>query len=1513
MESNEKQLISSLVKVLIEDKNQNQQLVLHSLYIIPHYKYILNFLSDLLSKTQDNEVKIKIALLYFHYILEKSELLENIDNSILFDQYKKLICETPTLKSIDDYKIFSDVMVLLIGKLTSFTENSFYSLIISWSNQNTKIALFALSEVYCSFSGSCIINIMSNFNNELSTLAPLGFWLSSHTFNGIDDKARTSFSLNNSQVLIANCIKACISNENNGLSPDSIKLGFFVFGSVLHFLTEEDSVAFYLQILPFINPAINLENYTEKEKSFIRLKAIEALENLPISDNISLNNKKQISKIINLFGKHIKFFFDDISNAILSFIEKRMNEKIKIESIISKMFKDSSLTLCATMLSCKFNLVSKFYREIFPIQCNTEEQANAACSAILYLNEQKQLEGNISSQALVTLLSASKFECSNLLKIIPPSLDILFNFLSYEQVVNEFYNNCLLLLEHNKSLTGRIILVFISYLEQKNKENKDLSLVLKQTNEKFISNFYPFLKKFILCKNDDPLCISYISFLAFLNSTITGYFIDFKKYFCSPLLIIIKEFIPQHIHELLYKTAKNEYDLSRNSPNSENSTHQAITSGIIAFSLKSSKEINPSDIIGLMLTNPFFNFLLEKFFVSLIYLDPNQFVEYFVTLASSSNDNDSTFFQRAIKTFFFQPTMQNMKFSRNTVMSILNNISDFKMNSKNLSALFSLFENIYDYNIISLTTLSKLSKQHVKCQISEKFVHFIISSNSFYEVIPDFLYNIENFNEKLLRISFETFFQYASNEKNTIKRMITSAFDNLQPPENVYNAIVNQLLSASNIFKIIDYSQELSKRKDIPSKYFSKLALKLVQNALSNDEHVRTQCFKSLRNIFSKQTHDSKSKSDETEFINHLKKLTFNEMVDKLVVFFEKYIVDSPEFEDVAQEMVNSMFSIKPIEIPIAVLIFSICKSNLYTKLFLEDSQLILYLTKEGNSKYGMIKYFINNSLQQIIEKNMNNFLNTVCIQDMNNEFTRKFLSSQVKKGNFHHEIINFTFFQFVKSDGVSSLALINDNDVNYGKVQLFSILCSSNHDHKNDLKLIWLACIVFSSYFSSNRNLSILSRNECRSLINMSLKNIFSRLRFDCPKIEERDFLLVESFSKRIAQFVFTLTLSDIKEFIEIRKEFENNKKQPISITVIITFVLSYILKLFIRLRNIHFVSQNSNSNYSMNWIHDSKGEKGNDIEISNSSSNQEYSDEINTGDDSTIGAGNKIYIENQKSKIDKTLSQNQDLAELANDIATFSVSSNDECCRILTAKFASLFTVSNLKIFPDEGKEKLLISTIRSLIIPDKNTQNSNLIFLSMILTVCPQKYIKKEVNRLFDAITRCFDLKEIVGIEILLDSIFSIIKVDSSIEPFNNMSHISIARLFILIVNDNAVIREKSLTILEILSSTNYQENIDNTDIEKLYLNIIKGLVNKIGDEAVTFFGNFFVEWCTKNGFNNYAMSLILSIVQVLKENTSSSNKFINQFFIKTNNALISHVTNPQSPYQKVSIEILSLLMK
>ena len=250
------------------------------------------------------------------------------------------------------------------------------------------------------------------------------------------------------------------------------------------------------------------------------------------------------------------------------------------------------------------------------------------------------------------------------------------------------------------------------------------------------------------------------------------------------------------------------------------------------------------------------------------------------------------------------------------------------------------------------------------------------------------------------------------------------------------------------------------------------------------------------------------------------------------------------------------------------------------------------------------------------------------------------------------------------------------------------------------------------------------------------------------------------------------------------------------------------------------------------------------------------------------------------------------------------------DDACRVVSAKFASLFTVNNLQLFSDEGKKNLLIVSLRSLITPEAATQNSCIIFLSMILAVCPSESIIQQKSKLLDAITRCFDLKKIVGIEILLDSIQSIISIDPDVEPFNNMGLISIPWFLILSVNERELVRKKSSKILLDLSSSKNSQS-DEFDANNCYPQIVNGFIQKLGEDVMIVFGNFLIDWSSKNGFNVFSMKLIYQITVAIKNNGNKNS--IEKILNKAVQTLMPIVNDSNNSLQAFAIEILSVLME
>ncbi|OHT15239.1 hypothetical protein TRFO_14266 [Tritrichomonas foetus] len=1443
MESIEKQLITSLITILITSQTTDSTTIYHSLKRLPQFQTAANYMIDLLTKSTDLNVKTRSAKLYFNYIKEKSHQLSTLDHSIIFDHFKTLVCETPPLSSIDDYKLYAEGLILLIKSMTTFSPSSLYSTIISWSNDFTATALYALSTIDESFIGHCLSTIVLNYNEKMSTIAPLSFLFQSFTQETVNATVSEFFVSKNVLKKVQDTIIEFFKTTDD-TQELKFTLGFSLLGSILHFLPDADSRSFYLNISHHIfNIVKNCDNK-------MRITALEALCNLPVTDGDgTFNVAMQISSIVPAFAKSITDFDGDAANRLIDFIDRRSIEKCQFAEIIKQLFDYPDQVNSAALLACRYDLVEKFNSQIFPEICENEIQGLTCCFAIEYLNDHHKLERSASKSIIKTILSATKFQNRILNKELPRSFDQLLSVLKLEDVLIEFYENCHFLLD-SITMVDKIISILISFSNQQ-KEFNGLEKIA--SDESFSEKVYPFLLKFVVSEKDTKLFLSYLFIIGFLNSAKTGKLVDVGSLSDYPISQIFEILIPESCIDILHEKALQDID-------------KIEGASIVAISLKNTSKPNPATITqSIMNKNPFNDLLFERFFSSAAYLNSDETIKYLaqITLFEDKKE-ESTFIKRTMMSFFFQEMPPTPKFNPETLLNILNYVSTLKMKPSSVSLLFRLFNSIYDNDGKSLFIFTKLCKQHQKCNISDQFIQFIITSDFFVETIPDFLYHVEELGSEILCKALNTYFTFSSSQN--FRLFCESAFANYQiknekddestinnsNSENTeqlcFNLLAEQLLKKTDIYKMMSFALQLCQYRIIgcSKETISKLTIQTAMNILSNDDNLKTLCQNVLQEMYLK---------DKNELpVNQITSVPFNEAVDNICLFFD-VIVESEIFQEFSEAIINMICEVTPIELPIAALALSICKKQKFSQ------KLILYLTKEGYTNHAFIKYLVENAISEAINShNYQDFIDTlVTNNDLSNKFSRELIVKQFKfNENYHKELINYVFSLFMKDFKTK----LNDNDVQTGKVQLYLLICASNTVKEDDYRLIWLSCFVFSNFYRSANHLSIIPKRECRVVLNNSIKSIFSRLRFECPEIEDRDVVLIESFAKRIAQFIFSLTTEDIKAVFKARKEIHFKKIIPSDIIVVSTLVLSYLLKLYSRLKHPNTSSTNLNLLLNEN----------------NQNTNQESQESNN----------------NNKQKNN----EDEELDYLTTDIAELSIFGKDEACRIISAKFATLFTGSNLKLFSEENRQKLLNCAIRSLITPDKITQNPNVIFLSTLLTVTPKESIFKEKKRLLESITKCFDMKEIVGIEILLDSLQSIVSVDPAIEPFNNMGQISIPRLFILSVNDSEVIRRKSTEILKLLSRND---------------DFITGFVEILGIDAVTIFGNFFVDWSSKNGLNKYSLELLVKISHALKSKTNKNT--IANFLKKVGAILLPIVydSGSNSSLQALSIEILSVLME
>jgi hypothetical protein len=253
---------------------------------------------------------------------------------------------------------------------------------------------------------------------------------------------------------------------------------------------------------------------------------------------------------------------------------------------------------------------------------------------------------------------------------------------------------------------------------------------------------------------------------------------------------------------------------------------------------------------------------------------------------------------------------------------------------------------------------------------------------------------------------------------------------------------------------------------------------------------------------------------------------------------------------------------------------------------------------------------------------------------------------------------------------------------------------------------------------------------------------------------------------------------------------------------------------------------------------------------------------------------------------------------SRLAKEISLLSIIGKDECCRMITKTIGTHWDTQDLKILDIEGIRNLQSAGIRSLIKIEKATQSENLLCLSKVLTVAPPDVISEEKIRLLDTISRCLTFQTV---ENMLDAIAAIFLSGCKVEEINNMSAISLPRILLLSVSENASTRSKANSILRFFSQAQDDGGI------------IGGLVNVLGRHEVGVLANFFLDWTAKGNLNLFAMGLLSKLFDAI----SPDEKIVSDFTRKVV-PMLSKILTPgdgavlQERLQITAFEMLTRLL-
>lgn len=1460
MDAIRQQLISSLIDSLPTSSDTEQ--IFQSLIDLQQFSFTSNYLIKTFSKTTEIKIKTELILFYFRYMIQKKDQFQSIDSNQLFDQFKSLINETPFFQSIESYHNFSSVLTLIIQHIDKIPDSVLYSFIKDISNENSNLAFCSLSIKYPTYSSKCFMNMISNTNNKFPFLYSLFLFLQNNKLEEIDKETRDFFDDKKGINMLSECIQFCLNQTEN--KKEYQKLGYLLLGSSLHFLPSNDSLLFYLNLSSVI-----LKYYEQLDKD-IQILILQMLSQLPAVDGDGTFNKvMQITSIIPYLATNSSDFESDQSNLLIEFIDKRLsseNRKESLKVLIESLFCESYHRKAALLLACRYDLYEDFYEMIFPDQISDVMQIDSIYYAFVYLKRhEKFTKSNISPEMIKTfLLIALKFTKKEIESELQSILNFLINFdnetINLKSIAAIFYENLLSLL--NSSTITAVVTIFRLYFVQHQNDFETIEMI---DIDSYVQNIFPFLLAFSVTPIDSSEYLTYLFILAFLNWMFTGKFLLIDSLINSPLSLVFEVLIPKDCHPIIHdKSLKLFESVSNNQPienlelaNLDLLSATALVSASLHFSVNNPHSIYESIIQKDTLNDLFF----KKLISSMAYLSPDDTIEYFHSLVIPSNETDGSLltlssFKKTVMSLLSSPLgFHSSKFKRETVLDTLYEILALQLSPSNLSKLFSIFSAFYQNDSISKSILRDLSKQHQKCELSDKLIQSIISTAFFVDVLPDFLSVVQVLTEEIIQKSFLTF--YENGNPNNYSVFIKSVFVNSESTERCFEILAKMLLDVTDISKMLRFSLLICKYKTNNGEILTKLTIRFISNILSTDDQIRILCQHNLMNVFLPN-------DDSRPFVN-LTNMTFNESVLSVMKFFDE-IADSELFNKFIDQFLTEICVNTNIEVPIASLCVSICKHHLETQNFVQ------YLTIEGNSNQFLIKSLMTKSLSFVLENHLKDFYNWIQF-DFKNQFVIDFMKYQLKSNN----VVRKQLFENLLSLFLTRQNdLLSDKDFQSAKIQLFPIFSELNvDDFLYDLRLIWISSLIFANVSRSKRNISRAIFTDYQSMFNQSLKNIFGRLHSAFTDLEESDFRSFDSFAAKIAQSTYILDHQSIKQFIKMVKNLGIKRNTASDIIVTLVFVLSYLLKSFIKLNRFP-----SSTNFNQHLKKDD----------SNSSS--------------TLISP----IELHSSKYSHFITS---LTESITYLLSFA---KDDASCIITQKYSTLFTKSYLNNFSQSEQSVLLNIAIRSLLILNKDTQTNNLVFLSMILSICPSEAIIQEKKRLIETITRCFDLIELVGSELLLDSLLPIASAIHDVESFNNMSQLSIPRLLLFCVDKDEVIRRKSNQVLLALASTK-ETNTANDNLllsidEDCYQEIIHRFIDMLGVGVVSVFAKFFVDWSTKNGFNEYSLKLILKFVIAIR---NADKEHPNSLVTKVFPALMPFVNDLKNPLRPMAIDILTILMK
>jgi len=285
-----------------------------------------------------------------------------------------------------------------------------------------------------------------------------------------------------------------------------------------------------------------------------------------------------------------------------------------------------------------------------------------------------------------------------------------------------------------------------------------------------------------------------------------------------------------------------------------------------------------------------------------------------------------------------------------------------------------------------------------------------------------------------------------------------------------------------------------------------------------------------------------------------------------------------------------------------------------------------------------------------------------------------------------------------------------------------------------------------------------------------------------------------------------------------------------------------------------------------------------------------------IKRNDNSNLIIGIGVFLGNLYKRLRSHNNSTLICEKLCVLMSKCSIIGKDDCSRAIASSYSYLFDISDIIGFNNDSINNLLQCCIRSLINPDDETRIRCVILFTQVLLASPSNIIQSESKKLYDMLSKSFEVSKEVGMDKILESVYSLVKVESTIRPYINMSPLSLPRLFILSVSESIENQIRAKNILKLLTKAVSDEEI------------LENLKNLIGNQEFLVICMFLVDWASKS-------TLSKDIIILLKQMTHVVSKDENlqpTFFKKITPLIMPIVTNVNNPIQNYAIEILLLIL-